>query len=272
MEGRDKQTRSMSSSRTLILASEVGENDVLLGRGVGPSTNSGNVAYRSIVRDVMSQASSAGQPKGGGHKQRMARQIVNTVYSRNGRFLRKLTKEEMITHPITTASLLDPLPAVYVVVPDYVAVEKARQAMRFQKPAVYAKAADSTPAVNLSPIKQTERSAPEAHAKTQFHPALSEGKATVVSDPTQNEAMQAKSKTILSKKPLPVGGDLKTPPTIGSKQDRSNSGSSNNDSISTCTAARYNSDQELPPFLDDDAYFTSSVSEESNKNKKSEST
>lgn len=226
MEGRDKQTRSMSSSRTLILASEVGENDVLLGRGVGPSTNSGNVAYRSIVRDVMSQASSAGQPKGGGHKQRMARQIVNTVYSRNGRFLRKLTKEEMITHPITTASLLDPLPAVYVVVPDYVAVEKARQAMRFQKPAVYAKAADSTPAVNLSPIKQT---------KTQFHPALSEGKATVVSDPTQNEAMQAKSKTILSKKPLPVGGDLKTPPTIGSKQDRSNSGSSNNDSIVSYT-------------------------------------
>ena len=240
MEGRDKQTRSMSSSRTLILASEVGENDVLLGRGVGPSTNSGNVAYRSIVRDVISQASSAGQPKGGGHKQRMARQIVNTVYSRNGRFLRKLTKEEMITHPNNTASMLGPLPAVYVVVPDYVAVEKARQAMRFQKPEVYAKAADSTPAVadrvdNLSPIKQTERSAPEANAKTQFHPALLEGKATVVSDPTQNVATQAKPKTILSKKPLPVGGDLKTPPTIGSKQDRSNSGSSNNDSIVSYT-------------------------------------
>ena len=88
MEGRDKQTRSMSSSRTLILASEVGENDVLLGRGVGPSTNSGNVAYRSIVRDVMSQASSAGQPKGGGHKQRMARQWMEAYILQGRRILR----------------------------------------------------------------------------------------------------------------------------------------------------------------------------------------
>ena len=144
MEGRDKEQKSISPSNRVILASEVGENDVLLGRGAGPNTNRGNIIYRKIVQEVLSRASNEDNPKPLGQKNRMAREIVDTVHSRNGRFLRKLTMEEVIRGTGATHGRMGPLPSFYVVAPDHIAMEKSRQAMRSQKALKRASAASES--------------------------------------------------------------------------------------------------------------------------------
>lgn len=160
MEGRDKEQKSISPSNRVILASEVGENDVLLGRGAGPNTNRGNIIYRNIVQEVLSRASNEDNPTPLGQKNRMAREIVDTVHSRNGRFLRKLTMEEVIRGTGATHGRMGPLPSFYVVAPDHIAMEKSRQAMRSQKALKRASAASESK--KLATVNKTFHRSPES--------------------------------------------------------------------------------------------------------------
>lgn len=74
------------------VVTELGHNDVLLGRGAGSINYVGNVLFREIVKERRDEYLSTARRQ---TKDNIARQIVDVVATRNGRFLRKVkTKEE----------------------------------------------------------------------------------------------------------------------------------------------------------------------------------
>eukprot|EP00980_Cylindrotheca_fusiformis_P015412 scaffold4335_cov119-Cylindrotheca_fusiformis.AAC.15 len=111
-----------SVQRTGVYTSEVGTFDVLLGRGTGPSMNKGNVEFRETVTKL--KASYIATPSRKVKKQ-IIRKIVRDIKAKNGRFLTKLTKNEM------KELGLSPNKDMYEVVSDGVALEKTKQAIRY---------------------------------------------------------------------------------------------------------------------------------------------
>jgi hypothetical protein len=94
---------------------ELGQNDVLLGRGTGPNESIGNVHFRSLVRDSIQTPGFSPTPDG---KSEFAQVIVNTVKARNGRFVKRVN--------ITRKNCGD----VFVEVPDRVSLDKTKQTFR----------------------------------------------------------------------------------------------------------------------------------------------
>jgi hypothetical protein len=111
---------------------ELGENDVLVGRGTGPNENLGNIRFRVTLKGFLNNKAQVGS------KSKLARMVVATIQARHGRFLRKLSKEEAKLRVIKGGGKEMVLSRyVYAVIPDGKSVEKTKQAMRFQRKANY---------------------------------------------------------------------------------------------------------------------------------------
>jgi hypothetical protein len=100
---------------------ELNDNDVLLGRGTGPNNNQGNVKFRIAVERLRLPYTSTSSRK---MKNRIVRKTIHAVKAKDGRFLNKLRKGHI-------KKLGMPDKATYEVASDGVAVEKAKQALRY---------------------------------------------------------------------------------------------------------------------------------------------
>jgi hypothetical protein len=94
---------------------EITRNDVLLGRGAASDRFEGNVQFRTLIRARKNEYSSSMNPNG---KAFIAQQIVQTIQSNQGRFLRKVKLSRSVESP------------KWEIVSDSVAVEKVKQAFR----------------------------------------------------------------------------------------------------------------------------------------------
>lgn len=107
--------------RTGIYSTDVRTYDVLLGRGTGPSMNKGNIEFRETVEKL--KASYIATPSRKVKKQ-IVRKIVQDIKAKQGRFLNKLTKNEIKMLGLSPKDL-------YEVVAEDVALEKTKQAIRY---------------------------------------------------------------------------------------------------------------------------------------------
>jgi hypothetical protein len=110
-----------STAGTGKFVTELNDNDVLLGRGTGPNNNQGNVKFRVAVERLRLPYTSTSSRK---MKNRIVRKTIHAVKAKNGRFLNKLRKGHI-------KKLGLPDKATYEVASDGVAVEKAKQALRY---------------------------------------------------------------------------------------------------------------------------------------------
>ena len=108
--------------RTGIYVTDLTDHDVLLGRGTGPSSNKGNVQFRIAVEEMKASYISTPSRKA---KNMLVRKTVESIQSKNGRFLNKLRKSEVKMLGMSTHQ------PVYEVVHDTVAFEKTKQAIRY---------------------------------------------------------------------------------------------------------------------------------------------
>lgn len=96
-------------------------NDVLFGRGSGPNDHEGNIKFRDMV------AKRKGEYMSTNHRQTkatIAKDVVNSVFQAQGRFLKKLEAAELqkLGFPASTE--------IYQIVDDNTVMEKAKQALR----------------------------------------------------------------------------------------------------------------------------------------------
>jgi hypothetical protein len=117
----DCKNRVEVMQRTGTYATGVGTHDVLLGRGTGPSMNKGNIVFREGVEKLKRSYIATSSRK---VKKQIVRKIVKDIKNKKGRFLNKLTKNEIKMLGLSPKDL-------YEVVPDEVALEKAKQAIRY---------------------------------------------------------------------------------------------------------------------------------------------
>ena len=80
----------MESSTGVV--TELGYNDVLLGRGAASINYVGNVIFREIVKEKRVGYLSSARRQA---KDDIAKSIIDIVRSRNGRFLRKVPGDQM---------------------------------------------------------------------------------------------------------------------------------------------------------------------------------
>jgi hypothetical protein len=117
----DCENRVEGMQRTGTYATGVGTYDVLLGRGTGPSMNKGNIDFREAVEKLKRSYIATSSRK---VKKQIVRKIVKDIKAKKGRFLNKLTKNEIKMLGLSPKD-------IYEVVPDEVALEKAKQAIRY---------------------------------------------------------------------------------------------------------------------------------------------
>lgn len=114
-------TDKSQTAGTGTYVTELGQHDVLLGRGTGPSNNPGNVNFRLSVEAMKPDYVSTPSRKA---KNRLVRKTVQAIKAKNGRFLSKLRKSEIKMLGLSQK-------VVYEVVSDSIAVEKTKQAIRY---------------------------------------------------------------------------------------------------------------------------------------------
>jgi hypothetical protein len=105
-----------------IYVTELGADDVLLGRGTGPNSNEGNVNFRIAVEAMKSDYVSTPSRKA---KNKLVHKTVEAIKAKNGRFLSKLRKSEIKMLGMSAHK------AVYEIMRDDVAFEKTKQAIRY---------------------------------------------------------------------------------------------------------------------------------------------
>ena len=110
----------------LIKPEELRENDVLFGRGTGPNENQGNIRFRELVKGETRRQQTVVL------KTEIARNVVCAIKSKNGRFLKQLTKAERKELARELGLKPSQYQYLYTTVPDTVIMEKVRQAIRFQ--------------------------------------------------------------------------------------------------------------------------------------------
>jgi hypothetical protein len=103
---------------------ELGKDDVLLGRGTGPNEHEGNVRFRILVSEI---AKSTDWTREDNTKAKLARKVIATIEARGGRFVRKHTRGEAISMGKGGSANL------FMVVPYQVAVDKTKQSFRHQR-------------------------------------------------------------------------------------------------------------------------------------------
>jgi hypothetical protein len=122
-----------------ILQTQLGVHDVLLGRGSGPNGHEGNKHFRAMAAEALKRCITlaAYHPL----MLDLARELVAMVHTRKGRFVRKLTKGEVAAVSLQILKTSDKkllkkhkkmLGDLYVVVPEKVAIDKAKQSFRHQ--------------------------------------------------------------------------------------------------------------------------------------------
>jgi hypothetical protein len=124
---------------TNALVANLSNNDVLLGRGTGANEHEGNKRFRGMASHCLLK--SMNNPSSIQiSKLEVARQLVAMVHYKKGKFVRKLTRDE--SKAVTRVVRGSPnnkkcwigyhAKDLYVVVPEDVAVEKAKQSFRHQ--------------------------------------------------------------------------------------------------------------------------------------------
>eukprot|EP00934_Nitzschia_sp_Nitz4_P005953 Nitzschia sp. Nitz4//scaffold238_size30058//19551//20594//NITZ4_008003-RA/size30058-augustus-gene-0.17-mRNA-1//-1//CDS//3329543540//5943//frame0 len=169
-----KNHTNMSQSKAkVIFHNQIGNDDVLLGRGTGPNGSRGNIKYRSLVRQVLEKACGIAIPteepnqgaedtiQGSVEKSDLAGHIVRTIKGRGGRFLQKVeTKTSPSEEEVVSGSHMD----CYVEVDDSVALNKTKQTFRHQMRIIErAHATAGTPAESPAsdrPMKRLRTSLP----------------------------------------------------------------------------------------------------------------
>mmetsp|Transcript_4118 Transcript_4118/g.6061 ORF Transcript_4118/g.6061 Transcript_4118/m.6061 type:complete len:434 (+) Transcript_4118:234-1535(+) len=103
---------------------ELNSNDVLFGRGSGPNDHEGNIRFRALVSERKTEymATSHRQTKA-----KIAREIVNQVIEKGGRFLKKVEPTEAKRMGVSKG--VD----AWCTVDDDTIMEKAKQALRQQR-------------------------------------------------------------------------------------------------------------------------------------------
>lgn len=138
-EGTDRQTSSQTDEGSKTKARRLVESsgtdlrppDVLLGRGTGPANHGGNVYFRDIVEKIKPAYVDTPSRK---LKNKLVQEVVDDIKAHGGRFLRKLSsdgsddQEDIVT---TEPSGTVATQSVYEVVPDNIAFEKTKQAIRY---------------------------------------------------------------------------------------------------------------------------------------------
>ena len=125
----------------------VNPTDVLFGRGSGPNDHEGNIRFRDVVSKRKAEYMSTNHRQ---TKATIAKDVVNTVYQSNGRFLKKLEASDLqkLGFPPSTE--------VYQIVDDDTVMEKAKQALRQNRD----KNAGPKRSVSPKPRKQQPMAAP----------------------------------------------------------------------------------------------------------------
>merc|ERR1719291_143145 len=98
------------------MIAKLNNRDVLCGRGTGPNLKSGNIAFRDLVHR-RKQEYLAANKKHDVNKNRIAKEIVDEVRAKGGRFLR-------------ISSSHKGAPLGYVLVDEHTVMEKTKQALR----------------------------------------------------------------------------------------------------------------------------------------------
>jgi hypothetical protein len=157
-------TGSQSSNSAIAAAgsapqyvTELKPYDILLGRGAPIINYEGNVRFRELVSTRKAEYISTGRHQ---IKDEIARQIVEEIGKRNGRFLRKIESQ-------TEAQKLGISEGtkVWQVANEDVAIEKVKQALRDKEP-VKARASDSARSANLPALGSLESDQRSFHAPT----------------------------------------------------------------------------------------------------------
>jgi hypothetical protein len=86
-----EEMKAACTKRTSIskLLEELGPNDVLLGRGTGPNEYVGNIRFRALVCEVISNSNLA--TFNSGSKSRLSASVVIAIKERGGRFVKKVS-------------------------------------------------------------------------------------------------------------------------------------------------------------------------------------
>jgi hypothetical protein len=124
------------------IVANIGNDDVLLGRGTGPNAHEGNKRFRVLSAHMLKNLTitkCAASERNS--KLTMAKKLVDTVHTRNGKFVRKLTRDErnsvvneLFEPSASTRRLLKKNKNIdlYFIVPEDMAIEKAKQSFRHQ--------------------------------------------------------------------------------------------------------------------------------------------
>jgi len=99
----------------------VNPTDVLFGRGSGPNDHEGNIRFRNVVANRKAEYMSTNHRQ---TKATIAKDVVNTVYQSQGRFLKKMEARDL------QKLGLPPSTEAYQIVDDQTVMEKAKQALR----------------------------------------------------------------------------------------------------------------------------------------------
>ena len=111
-----------------IYTTELGVNDVLLGRGTGPCSHEGNVNFRNAI-EVMRPLYVATPSRKA--KTKVVLKTVESIKAKKGRFLRKVSHKKVVKSSLLTSAHNNKKQDLYEVVPDEVAFEKTKQAIRY---------------------------------------------------------------------------------------------------------------------------------------------
>lgn len=117
MDGRSNSNTTSSDDYVL----EVRPNDVLFGRGSGPNDHEGNIRFRELVAHRKDEYLATNHRQ---TKAKIAKEIVDQVFTVNGRFLKKLEGNELTQLGFGQGQ------DVYQVAGDDMIMEKAKQALR----------------------------------------------------------------------------------------------------------------------------------------------
>lgn len=112
------------SSRRPTVITQLGPNDVLIGRGSPATGNEGNIRFREVVRSLLPFYVATSRRS---EKDRLARQVISIVSSRQGRFVRR------VESPMEADSLnVNALDGVWIVVEAEDVIPKVKQTFRDQ--------------------------------------------------------------------------------------------------------------------------------------------
>lgn len=142
---------SKSETANQRYVSAVGSFDVMLGRGTGPSMNQGNVLFRETVEDLKASYINTPSRK---EKKRIVNKIVRDIKAKKGRFLNKLCKSRIRSLGLNHETL-------YEIVPDSVALEKTKQAIRYvhykKEPSCGEKSSEESQASSTTDLDESTR-------------------------------------------------------------------------------------------------------------------